>query len=435
MLLTDLRSPASLVFEMGGNWPFRKRPGFFLKKVYTAITEKNGVGNSKKEANMEKLIPRLFPPPEGSYFLFGPRGTGKSTWLRTHYGDSLVLDLLEPDIMRSFSAKPERIRDLVYSMGLKKTIIIDEIQRVPELLSAIHALIEKKLNIQFILTGSSSRKLKRSGTDLLAGRLIKKEFHPFIAAEIGARFTLENALTNGMVPLVIMSGDPREVLKSYAALYVREEVQMEGLVRNIGNFSRFLEVVSFSHGSLLNVSNTARECEVERKVVTNYLSILEDLLLSFHLDVFSRRAKRILISHPKFYFFDAGVYSSLRPRGILDNSGDITGAALEGLVAQHLRAWCSYEGDRNRLYFWRTKSGIEVDFILYGETRFWAIEVKNKKLVNSSDLKSLKIFREDYPECRLILLYNGTERLSVDGIECIPCGEFLINLKPEAGEV
>jgi uncharacterized protein len=376
---------------------------------------------------MEKPIPRLFIPPDGSYFLFGPRGTGKTTWLRSHYRDSLMIDLLEPDIMRSFIARPERIREVVHSNG---TIVIDEIQRVPELLSAIHALIEKKLNIQFILTGSSSRKLKRSGTDLLAGRLIRREFHPFIAAEIRTEFKIERAVRDGMVPLVIMSGNPEEVLKSYAALYVREEVQMEGLVRNIGHFSRFLEVISFSHGSLLNISNTARECEIERKVVGNYLSILEDLLLSFHLDVFSRRANRILITHPKFYFFDAGVFASLRPRGILDNAGEITGAALEGLVAQHLRAWCFYEGDRNRLYFWRTKSGVEVDFVIYGETRFWAIEVKNKKLVNSSDLRSLKAFREDYPESRLIILYNGTERLLIDSIECIPCEDFLVNLRP-----
>ena len=294
---------------------------------------------------METLIPRIFTSPKHNFFLFGPRGTGKTTWLRQNYPDAIWIDLLEPDVFRSYSARPERLREIVLAYPDKKTVVVDEIQKVPELLSAIHTLIEKKLGIQFILTGSSSRKLKRTGADLLAGRVIKKTLHPFLAIELGRKFNLTNALKQGLLPLVVSAQDSNSILKTYAALYIREEVQMEGLVRNIGNFSRFLEAVSFSHGSILNTSNVARECEVERKVVEGYITILEDLLLAFHLPVFTKRAKRAVVSHPKFYSFDAGVFRSLRPSGPLDRTEEIEGCALEGLVAQHLIAWNSYRGD------------------------------------------------------------------------------------------
>ncbi|PIZ12940.1 MAG: ATPase, partial [Elusimicrobia bacterium CG_4_10_14_0_8_um_filter_37_32] len=341
---------------------------------------------------METLIPRIFTSPKHNFFLFGPRGTGKTTWLRQNYPDAIWIDLLEPDVFRSYSARPERLREIVLAYPDKKTVVVDEIQKVPELLSAIHTLIEKKLGIQFILTGSSSRKLKRTGADLLAGRVIKKTLHPFLAIELGRKFNLTNALKQGLLPLVVSAQDSNSILKTYAALYIREEVQMEGLVRNIGNFSRFLEAVSFSHGSILNTSNVARECEVERKVVEGYITILEDLLLAFHLPVFTKRAKRAVVSHPKFYFFDAGVFRSLRPSGPLDRTEEIEGCALEGLVAQHLIAWNSYRGDKNKVYFWRTAAGSEVDFVVYGDEVFWAIEVKNTSRIRPEDLRSLNSF-------------------------------------------
>ena len=182
---------------------------------------------------------------------------------------------------------------------------------------------------------------------------------------------------------------------------------MEGLVRNIGNFSRFLEAISFSHGSVLSVSAVARECEVERKTVEGYIDILADLLLCFRVPVFSKRAKRHLSTHPKFYFFDAGVFRSLRPSGPLDRPEEIHGSALEGLVAQHLRAWNAYGGEHYTLFFWRTKSGKEVDFVLYGPEGFWAIEVKNTRTIRPSDLSSLCAFKQDYPEAEVCLLYRG----------------------------
>jgi len=378
---------------------------------------------------MADLIPRICKPIEESFFLFGPRGTGKTTWLKLKFPDALWVDLLEPDLFRTYSAKAERLSEVVRGSN-KKVVVVDEVQRVPELLNVIHSLIEAKLGIQFILTGSSSRKLKRAGVDMLAGRAIKQTLHPFMAAEMGKNFNFDSALKYGLLPLVVSSPDPQKVLKTYAALYVREEVQMEGFVRNVGNFSRFLEAASFSHGSLLNISNVARECEVERKTVEGYISILEDLLLAFRLPIFSKRAKRAAISHPKFYYFDTGLFRSLRPSGPLDRPEEIEGSALKGLVAQHLIAWNLYRGERNKLYFWRTPSGTEVDFVVYGEEVFWAVEVKNTSNIRNEDLKSLRAFKEDYPQSSPVFIYRGKQRLLKNGIVCIPCVEFLTCLHP-----
>lgn len=374
---------------------------------------------------METIIPRYFKEPGQSFFLFGPRGTGKSTLLRQLWRDALWVDLLEPEIFRSYSARPERLRELVLAHPKIKTVIVDEVQKLPELLPVVHSLIEKNKSLQFILTGSSARKLKRTGVDLLGGRVLKKTLHPFIAAELKERFDLERALAIGLVPLVVGAKDPELVVKAYAGLYVREEVQAEGMVRNIGGFSRFLEAVSFSHAAVLSISNVARECEIERKVVEGYLSILEDLLLSCRIPVFTKKAKRATIVHPKFFFFDAGVFRSLRPSGPLDKPEEIMGAALEGLVAQHLLAWNAYRGDINKLYYWRTRSGAEVDFVLYGKDCFWAIEVKNTTRIRPEDIASLKTFQEEYPQSEAFFLYRGKERLKKNGILCLPCQEFL----------
>jgi predicted AAA+ superfamily ATPase len=251
-----------------------------------------------------------------------------------------------------------------------------------------------------------------------------------MAVELGKKFDLLSALKQGLLPLVFSAPDPGAVLRTYASLYVKEEVQAEGLVRNIGNFSRFLEAISFSHGALLNTSNVARECEVERKTVESYITILEDLLLAFRVPVFIKKAKRAMIKHSKFYYFDAGVYRSLRPCGALDRAEEIEGAALEGLVAQHLMAWSSYRWNKNKVYFWRTVAGSEVDFVVYGEEVFWAIEVKNTAKVRPEDLRSLRSFKSEYPKSRAFLLYRGKERLMKENVLCIPCDEFLLSLDP-----
>lgn len=378
-------------------------------------------------------ISRFFKDLQRSFFLFGPRGTGKSTLLESRYPKALRIDLLNAKTEREFTAQPERLIDLIQANPKANPIIIDEVQRVPQLLPVVHRLIfEKASSLQFILTGSSARKIKRdSKSDLLGGRASERHLHPFMAAELGAEFSLVEAVKHGMLPLIYQERDPQDVLQGYLSLYLKEEVKLEGLVRNLDNFTRFLEAVSFSHGSLLNVTNVAKDCAVNRKTVENYIEILEDLLLSYRLPIFQKQAKRRLVSHPKFYLFDTGVYQVLRPRGPLDVSTQVDGVALEGLVAQHLRAWCDYTTEKHTLYFWRTSAGNEVDFIVYGPMGLFAIEVKHGKQIRSNDVRGLKTFLEDYPVAKTLLVYQGEEKIMVNDVLCMPVGEFLLTLVPD----
>jgi len=380
-------------------------------------------------------ITRFFKPPKQSYFLFGPRGTGKSTWLKMEYPKALWIDLLNLEVLRFYLAGPERLREVVQPLPNGSTIVIDEVQKAPDLLSEVHWLIEQQKGWQFVLTGSSSRKLKRAGVDLLAGRALLKHMSPFFAGELKDRFDLKKALEIGMVPLIVQSETPEDVLQTYAGIYLKEEVYAESLVRKIDDFARFLEVISFSHASQINLSNIARECEISRKTIENYLQILHDLLLSFTIPCFTNRAQRALSHHPKLYIFDAGVFRSLRPRSLKDQGSEIQGSALEGLVAQHINAWIQNQTSNYQFCFWRTRSGLEVDFIIFGPGGFWAIEVKNSAKIHPQDLRGLSEFKKDYPECTPILLHRGVNRLIKNEIYCIPCEEFLLQINPEKKEL
>lgn len=365
-----------------------------------------------------------------SFFLFGPRGTGKSTWLKESFPDALWINLLEPDELLFYSARPERLRETLDAHPQKKHIVIDEIQKIPVLLSLVHSIMEEKRGLQFVLTGSSSRKLKRQGVDLLSGRALLYQMHPFMAGELQKEFSLDKALTLGLLPIVWDSSLPHKVLDAYVGLYLKEEVQEEGIVRQAGEFARFLEAISFSHGSLINATNIARECDINRKTVQNYLNILEDLLLSYSLTVFAKRAKRAVIEHQKFYLCDVGVFRHLRPRGPIDRKEELEGPALEGLVGQHLRAWIALQDEPYKLHFWQTRTKLEVDFIIYGAQGLWAIEVKNGEKIAPQDLKGLKAFKEEYPESKPLLLYRGKRRLMQEGILMCPVDEFLMQLAP-----
>lgn len=349
--------------------------------------------------------------------------------LRQTVPEAVFVNLLRPDTFRELSARPERLAEIAHGARGDAPVVVDEVQRVPELLNVVHDLLERPSPRRFVLTGSSARKLRRGGVDLLAGRATVNSCHPFMAAEL-PDFDLGRALTHGMVPLVVASADPDETLRAYAGLYLEEEVKVEGWVRDIGDFARFLEAVSFSHGAILNVTNVARECQVRRKTVESFLGVLEDLLLGFTLPVFSRRARRATTFHPKFYFFDVGVVRALRPRGPLDRREEIEGAALEGLVAQHLRAWIAYSRTNLELFFWRTRAGSEVDFVVYGSDGFWALEVKNTHRLRPEDTRALRSFAKEYPECEPILLYRGEERRKIGEILCIPVEELLTGLRP-----
>lgn len=373
---------------------------------------------------------RFFRAPKQSFFLFGPRGTGKSTWLREQYPDALWFDLLNDDLQRQLAGRPERLRELMAAAPPHDVVVIDEVQRVPEILNVVHWRIERRPRPQFVVTGSSARKLRRGAANLLAGRLLDCRMHPFMAGELGDAFDLHRALTLGMLPVVLDASDPEGTLKAYAGRYVREEVLAEALVRSAGQFHRFLEALALSHGAVLNASAVAREAEVDRRTVERFIDIAEDLLICFRLPVFRRRAKRRMAQHPKFYYVDPGLYRTLRPVGPVDTPGELGGAGLEGLVAQHLRAWVDY-GERNaRLHYWRTREGNEVDFVLYGEGLFWAIEVKTGRDVRPKDLRGLRAFRADYPEARPCLLFMGDRPMQIDGIPCVPCVDFLRELVP-----
>ncbi|NGX59149.1 MAG: hypothetical protein KR126chlam3_00296 [Chlamydiae bacterium] len=379
----------------------------------------------------KRMYQRFFTPPKQSYFLFGPRGTGKTTWLKKKYPRAYWIDLLEPETFRFFAANPERLQAALKAHPGQRTIVIDEVQKLPDLLNVVHSMIEEKKGYQFILTGSSARKLRREGVNLLGGRALLKYMPPFFASEIKDIFDLSKNLKLGMLPLVLDSTNPKEVLKAYVGIYLKEEVQEEGIVRNVGDFARFLETMSFSHGSFINTSNIARECEIARKTVESYLFILNDLLLSFQLSVFRRKAKRSVVSHSKFYFFDSGVYYSIRPKNFLEIESEKEGAALEGLVAQHLKAWIDVQLENYQLNFWRTISKVEVDFIVSGPDCFLAIEVKNGKTVHPQDLRGLESFLEDYPQAKGILLYRGKRKYIERKILCCPVDEFLLEIHPK----
>lgn len=368
-----------------------------------------------------------------NWFIFGPRGTGKSTFLNNQFSRALTFDLRTAEHFRMMHSNPDLLLKLIEERIDHKTIIIDEIQRVPDLLPVIHKAIESNKSLQFIMTGSSARKLKKQGIDLLAGRAMRKEMHPYMLTEIEeSSITLEQLISYGMLPMIhgVIEEKRTGSLDAYVSLYMEQEVYQEALVRNIGDFAHFLEIVSLSHGSVLNLSNISRDCSVNRKTIESYVQILEDILLAFKIPVFSKKASRDITHHPKFYFFDCGVFQTLRPRGPLDHPAEIMGLALEGLVAQHLRAWISYTPQKNKLYFWRNRYHHEVDFILYGEIGLYAIEVKLATEIRKDDLKGIFSFIEEYPITEAMILYRGTEVLKKGNVWIIPVERFLRKLTP-----
>lgn len=367
---------------------------------------------------------RLFKPiSKKSFFLFGPRGTGKTTWLRAQYPDSAYIDLLEDEIFNKLLTHPQYLLDLIPKEKKALPIVIDEVQKVPAILDEVHRLIEKE-KLTFILTGSSARKLRKKGVNLLAGRALTYQMYPLTAAELGDDFNLGHALKHGTLPALLLEPSPDAYLQSYVRTYLKEEVQQEGLSRNLSAFSRFLEAASFSQAAPLVITNVAADAQINRKVVEDYFSILEDLLIATRLSIFSKRAKRELLHKNKFFFFDAGVYGVLRPRGPLDSNKEVSGAALETLVFQELRALNDYLTLNYEMHYWMTKSKHEVDFILYGERGLIAIEVKSSTRVRKEDLEAIKLFIEDYPMAKAYFIYGGNHRYHEAGIEFVPINDF-----------
>lgn len=366
------------------------------------------------------------PPKEKSFFLFGPRGTGKTTWVKSTFPAAIYLDLLEAELFNDLLAGPGRLENFI-PKDFSDWVIIDEIQRIPDLLNEVHRLIEK-YKYKFILTGSSPRKLKRKGPDLLAGRALTYSLHPLTAVELAGDFDLKHSLTYGQLPCAYTESDPKRYLESYVKTYLEQEIRQEGLTRNLGAFTRFLEAASFSQGSVLNISSVARDCAIERKIVENYFAILEDLLIARRIPVFTKRAKRRLIAHPKFYFFDVGVYRTLRPMGPFDMPEEAEGAAFETLLFQELNATNDYMGSEYKIFYWKTSNNTEVDFVLYGAKGLKAFEIKRTGKVRNAMLKGLCAFLKDYPSAKAYFIYGGERRMREKDIEIFPIKEALKEL-------
>ncbi|OGT26054.1 MAG: ATPase [Gammaproteobacteria bacterium RIFCSPLOWO2_02_FULL_42_14] len=378
---------------------------------------------------------RLLQLPEKgkhSVLLLGPRGTGKTSWIKAHLPNIIYIDLLEAQPYNELLANPSALAKRI-PKNCQQWIVIDEIQKIPELLNEVHRLIELH-HYRFLLTGSSARKLRQKGVNLLAGRAFQYFMHPLTCTELGDQFSLKTALTFGLLPFVYSKeDDPAHYLSSYIATYLREEVQQEGILRNIGEFSRFLQIASFSQGQLVNYSEIAREAAIERRIVSSYFEMTNDLLLGRFLPVFSKRTKRRLVTQSKFYFFDVGVYRAIRPKGPLDLTEEIDGAALETLFLQHLIALNDYHQLNYEFYYWRTSNQVEVDFIAYGEKGLLAFEIKRRRSISSKDLTGLNTFSKDYPMAKLYFIFGGNHEEFHGDVHCIPIESALQQLSKILG--
>ncbi len=372
------------------------------------------------------MYSRLIKPPKKSFFLFGPRSTGKTTWVKKTFSNAAYIDLLEAEIFNDLLANPQRLENFI-PKDFRNWVIIDEVQRIPDLLNEIHRLIEKH-KYKFVLTGSSARKLRRRGINLLGGRALTYSLHPVTAVELANDFDLKHSLKYGHLPCAYTEPEPKKYLESYVKTFLEEEVRQEAITRNLSAFSRFLESASFSQGAMLNISSVARECAVQRKVVENYFTILEDLLIAYRIPVFTKRAKRRLAAHPKFYFFDVGVYRTLRPTGPLDMPEEVEGIAYETLFFQEILAINDALDLGYDVSYWRTSNNEEVDLIMYGHKGINAFEVKRTGKIKKSMLRGLRLFLRDYPMAKAYFIYGGNRPMKEGSITILPFEDTLRNL-------
>jgi predicted AAA+ superfamily ATPase len=381
------------------------------------------------------MIPRIVDLPKSrSFFLFGPRQTGKSTLVRSCIGSaSWSVDLLESDLFLRYARAPERFRreaeEKIRRNGVT-TIFIDEVQRLPELLNEVHLLIERH-GCRFILSGSSARKLRRGGVNLLAGRAVERHLFPFVHAEIAGTFDLEDALRFGTLPAVHGRTDDEkaDILDAYANTYLREEIQQEGLVRNLGGYSRFLDVAAAQCGELVNFSAFGREAGLPTRTVQSYYDILEDTLIGYRLEPFVRSARRRLVAHQKFYLFDTGVTNAVNRRLAGAPDAALRGRLFEQLMVLETMRMRSYLRSDARLYFWRTSAGAEVDLVV--ERRGHpsaAFEIKAKKTIAGADLTGLRAFSDEHPRVPRAVVCDASEPLEIEGVAIVPWRAFFEQL-------
>lgn len=355
-----------------------------------------------------------------SFFLLGPRQTGKTSLIHRTLPDTLFYDLLDSTNYLALSRNPGRLAEEIGSHV--KRVVIDEIQRIPSLLNEVQRLIETR-NVKFLLTGSSARKLRRGGINLLGGRARVKYLHPLTYRELGDNFNLNRAMQRGLLPSIYFSDDPRADLESYAGLYLQQEIMAEGATRNIPAFSRFLKIAAHSNGCIVNFTNIASDAQVARTTVYEYYEILKDTLVLRELPPWRKTVKRKPLASSKYYFFDVGIVSALQGRPFLPGTPEF-GEAFETFMMHELSSWSDYVSGES-LSFWRSTSGFEVDFIIGDHT---AVEVKAKENVSTQDIKSLRALREEKQLKRFICVCLEKRSREVDGIKILPYAEFLAAL-------
>jgi len=362
-----------------------------------------------------------------TFFLWGPRQTGKTTLLRQSYPDATWVDLLKADEYRRYLERPELLREELIARPRPGQVVIDEVQKVPAILDEVHWLHENR-RIRFALCGSSARKVRRGAANLLGGRAVRYELHGLTAAEIGKGFDLVRLLNHGYLPSLYESGRPDRLLASYVGDYLKEEVAAEGLVRNLPVFSAFLNAAALSDGGLVNFANIARDCGVSGHTVKGHFGILEDTLLGRWLPAYTKRPKRRVVAAPKFYFSDVGVVNHLARRGRLQPGGELFGKAFENWVLHELFAYNAYHERGADLSYWRLASGIEVDVIV-GNMAV-AIEAKATAKITADHLKGLRHLRADHPKARRVAVcLEPRRRVTEDGIEILPVSAFTEELE------
>ena len=379
---------------------------------------------------MYKRILDLSLSDQETCFLWGPRQTGKSTLLRQLFPGAKTYDLLLSREYQRLVRNPGILREeCLADDTLRQTkappVIIDEVQKVPGLLDEVHWLIENA-GIRFVLCGSSARKVKRGQANLLGGRAVRYELHPLVFPEVTG-FSLTEALNRGLLPRHYRSPHANRLMQSYVGDYLREEIAAEALTRNIPAFGRFLEVAAMTNGEMVNYANIASECGVSAPTVKEYFQIIEDTLIGKTLPAFRRRPKRRLMGAAKFYFFDIGIVAHLTRRSQVLPGSELFGKAFEHFIWMELMAHSGYSEKNYQISYWRTSSGLEVDFVL-GECET-AVEVKSSQMVTDNHLKGLRAFKEDHPARRFIVVsMDPKPRRTADGIDILPWSEFLNRL-------
>ncbi len=365
-----------------------------------------------------------------SLIILGPRQTGKSTWLKTNFPDAFYIDLLKPHLFQELSIKPELLGEIItFEKKKYKLFIIDEIQAIPLLINEIHRQIEDDKNLRFILTGSSARKLKREGGNLLGGRLSRFYFHPLCFPEYSSGENpkrWEDIIEIGSLPSILQSSDPKDDLADYVGIYLKEEIQAEGLTRSIENFSRFLHVAALCQAEQINFTQIGSDAQVPARTIIDYFSILEDTLTGSLLPPFTKTTTRKSMTSAKFYFFDIGIGNSILKRNFLASGTPEFGKNLEQLIFLELRAYKDYRNKDLEITYWRSTTKFEVDFVLELNNKVFGLEVKAKKNPSTKDYKGLNALAEDFPQLQKICVCMcSMPRITQDQITLLPVQRFL----------